>query len=118
MSKKLIQEMKNYSGVGLNESEISQAKTMSAESRLIGAFSSLLRELKFIQADAERINYYGYNSNNMTPAEKTEQEKTVDMGKLHSIAKEKLKVVEEEIEKTFKKEIRVVKAEEPEEDDE
>ena len=106
MSKKLIQEMKSYSGVSLSESEISQAKTMSAESKLVGAFSSLLRELKFIQADSERpVRYYGGDT---TPSEQEEKERTVDMGNLYNIAKSKLKIIESEIDKTFKREMKAV----------
>ena len=114
----LLKEMKKNSGVNLNESEISQVKTMNAESRLIGAFGSLLRELKWIQADSEgRRHYYG-GGPTMNSIEKAEEDRDVDMAKLKKIAMEKLDIVRDELNKTFKDEMEEKKSEEKEEDEE
>jgi len=102
----IIKEMKKNSGVKLNESEISQVKTLNAESRLIGAFASLLRELKWIQADSEGRRYNYYNDRpNMNSVEKAEENRDTDMNKLHKVAMEKLEIIKNELNKTFKEEM-------------
>ena len=114
----LLKEMKKNSGVNLNESEISQVKTMNAESRLIGAFGNLLRELKWIQADSEgRRNYYG-GGPNMNTVEKAEEDRDTDMSKLRKVAMEKLDIVRDELNRTFKAEMEEKKTEDKEEDEE
>lgn len=113
----MLKEMKRNSGVSLNESEISQVKTMNAESRLVGAFGNLLRELKFIQADSEgRRQYYG-GGPGMNNVEKEENDRDVDMSKLQKIAMEKLDIVRAEITRTFKSEMKDEKVEKEEDED-
>jgi len=112
----LLNEMKRNSGVKLNEAEISQIKTMNAESRLIGAFGGLLRELQFIQTDAERYPRY-YGGDQMSNSEKEERDKIVDMPRLYKIALSKLEIVKNEITKTFKEEMSETDEEEKAEHD-
>ena len=110
----MLKEMKRNSGVSLNESEISQVKTLNAESRLIGAFGNLLRELKWIQADSEgRRHYYG-GGTTMNSVEKAEEDRDVDMAKLHKVAMDKLEIVKAEITRTFKSEMKDEKVEKEE----
>jgi hypothetical protein len=105
----LINEMKKNSGVSLDETAVSVVKMMNAESRLIGAFGNLLRELQWIKrdSDSQPMNrHHGYNGPCSPPHEGPSDEdiermKTVDKAKLYRIAIEKLEVVKSEIAKTF-----------------
>jgi len=112
----LINEMKKNSGVSLDETSVSVVKMMNAESRLIGAFGSLLRELQWIQRDGEPqpINRYGgpiHHGSEGPSEEDLERLRTVDKAKLYKIAMDKLEVVKEEISKTFEKEDKIDKVE-------
>ena len=122
MNKSILTEMKENSGVLLNEDEISQSKQMSAESRLIGAFGRLLQELQWINEDNNRQpgGGMGYGPGYATRmANSSEIEiKTVDREALYKIAMEKLSVVEKEMKKVFKVEMAKQDAEEAEEDEE
>lgn len=117
--------MKQNSGLLLKESEISQEKQMNAESKLIGAFGRLISELRYIKTDCERRPHMYGGMDHRTPTEKMEAHKTIDKAKLYRLAMEKLEIVEDEIKKTFQKEMgdknivivkKITKVEKPEED--
>ena len=110
--KNILAEMKGMAGISLNEDEVNQAKQMSAESRLIGAFGRLLQELRFVKLDMERQPIVGCGA----PRVPEDDEKTIDYNKLHKLALEKIDIVKDEINKIFEKE--TSKKEDEEEKDE
>lgn len=115
--KNILAEMKGMAGISLNEDEVNQAKQMSAESRLIGAFGRLLQELRFVKLDMERQPIVGCGAPRVP--ENEELEKTIDYNKLHKLALEKIDIVKDEINKIFEKETsKKDEEEEKDEDDE
>jgi len=117
----LMEEMKKNSGVIINESDVSQFKTMEAESRLLGAFSNLLRELKFIKRDicnrGNGMRMGGpFSGPGLGRGRDDDDEKEADVEKLHEVAMDKLELVKKEIEEIFKGKVKERDDEDEDED--